>query len=146
MQGGDKDRRLFYIWIHVGMVPEGVGMQKQYVQRFSRSELDKLDKSAGVSQLSFSATFVSICMTYRHSRPYPPQLPPDFFVEVGLKGSPTITDTYVVHPELILEYEFPRVLAFLSVASHVAPFCFLFILSGINVSLDTLMFDCHHAG
>jgi hypothetical protein len=53
MQGGDKDRRLFYIWIHVGMVPEGVGMQKQYVQRFSRSELDKLDKSAGVSHLSF---------------------------------------------------------------------------------------------
>jgi len=52
--GGDKDRRLFYIWIHVGMVPEGEGMQKQYVQRFTRSELDKLDKSASVSRSSSS--------------------------------------------------------------------------------------------
>ncbi len=56
--GGNKDRRLFYIWIHVGMIPERDGMQKQYVQQFTRSELDKLDKSAGVSiflpQLLFS--------------------------------------------------------------------------------------------
>ncbi len=37
----------------MGMVPEAEGMQKQYVQRFTRSELDKLDKSAGVNEPSF---------------------------------------------------------------------------------------------
>ncbi len=35
------------------------------------------------------------------------QLPPNFLVELGLKGSPTVSDTYVVHPGLILEYAFP---------------------------------------
>ena len=49
--GGDKDRRLFYIWIHVGMVPEREGLQKQYAQQFTRAELDKVDKSAGVGLL-----------------------------------------------------------------------------------------------
>jgi len=37
------------------MVPEQPGMHKLYVQRFTRSELDKLDKSAAVSQLSSSS-------------------------------------------------------------------------------------------
>jgi hypothetical protein len=36
--------------------------------------------------------------------PFPFQLPPNFLVELGLKGSPTVTESYVVHPELILEY------------------------------------------
>ena len=58
--GGNKDRRLFYIWIHVGMVPEREGMQKQYVQQFTRSELDKLDKSAGVSLFLLALPLFSV--------------------------------------------------------------------------------------
>lgn len=69
--GGNKDRRLFYIWIHVGMVPEREGIQKQYIQRFTRSELDKLDKSAGVSLFLLALTSVFCCSkTYRHSHPF----------------------------------------------------------------------------
>ena len=35
----------------MGMVPEREGLQKQYAQQFTRAELDKVDKSAGVGLL-----------------------------------------------------------------------------------------------
>lgn len=82
-------------------------MQKQYVQRFPRSELDKLDKSASVSQSCSSCEQMFMSTPYRYSRSCFSQLPPNFLVELGLKGSPTVSDTYVVHPGLILEYAFP---------------------------------------
>ena len=113
--GGDKDRRLFYIWIHVAMVPAREGMHKLYSQQFTRFELDKLDKSAGVSQPYYCSPRHLVLSDRRHScfapapRPPPPplQLPANFLVELHFKGSPTVTETYAVHPEIILEYIFP---------------------------------------
>ena len=105
---------MFYIWIHVGMVPQREGLEKQYYQQFTRSELDKLDKSAGVCQPSSSQYFLTITSvltdSFTPSYLFPSQLPSNFLVELGLKGSPTVTETCVVHPELILEYGIPRVM------------------------------------
>ncbi len=45
-------------------------------------------------------------------------MPSNFLVELGLKGSPTETETYVVHPELILEY-----VCLLKCIMRLGPFC-----------------------